>query len=155
MIQRIQSIYLFLATLFAVFFLSGNILKFSDHSGKIIGITIRGLIRISEERAPEHAALFLPLVLLILLIVVVSLLTIFLFKNRKLQLRLAIGLLILTILLVLLITGYSVYITGKYNADIVFEIKMILLLLMPICMYLAYRGIKKDDDLVKSYDRLR
>jgi peptidoglycan/LPS O-acetylase OafA/YrhL len=155
MIQRIQSVYLLLTTIFSVLFLSGNIVKFNDSSGNLINITFRGLIKISGGSNPEQLGKLLPVILLILLIGVVSLLTTFLYKNRRLQMKLTIGLLILAITLVIMIVVYSVHIMKKYDADIVPGIKMILPLLMAVCIYLAYRGIKKDDTLVRSYDRLR
>jgi hypothetical protein len=43
----------------------------------------------------------------------------------------------------------------KHSTEIVPGIKMALPFLMLISMILAYKGIKKDDDLVKGYDRLR
>jgi hypothetical protein len=43
----------------------------------------------------------------------------------------------------------------KYDSDIVWSFWMLLPVLIPVSLFLAYRGIKKDEDLVKSYDRLR
>jgi presenilin-like A22 family membrane protease len=155
MIQRIQSFYLLLTTLFSVLFLGGNCLKFTDNSGNQLAITLRGLVRYAGDSGSVQMQSLWPCTLLVFIIALVSFILIFLYKNRKLQIRLTTGLLILTILLIILVTAYSFYITVKYNADIVPGIKMILPLLMAVCIYLAYRGIKKDDSLIKSYDRLR
>ncbi len=155
MIQRIQSIYLLLTTLFSVLFLDGNIMKFTDDSGNMLNITLGGLKRIAGESAAENPGRVLPLTMLVLLIAVLSLVAIFLYKNRKLQMRFTLGVFILTIMLILILTIFSFFVIRNYNADILWGIKMILPLLMAVSSYLAYRSIKKDEDLVKSYDRLR
>jgi heme A synthase len=155
MVQRIQSIYLLLTTGFSVLFLSGDIIKFTDSSGNLMAIKYNGLVRYFMESAPEHPGIIFPLTALFLLIAVISLVVIFLFKNRKLQIRLTTYLLLLAILLTVAVAAVSFYVMSRYNADIVLTIKIILPLLIAICLYLAYRGIKRDEDLVKSYDRLR
>ena len=43
----------------------------------------------------------------------------------------------------------------KYGAELEPGLKMVIPLLIMISVTLAYRGISKDDRLVKSYDRLR
>ena len=59
-----------------------------------------------------------------------------------------------TLLVIALIHGSIITIT-KFEATITPGFKMILPLVMLILSVLVYRGIKKDDHLVKSYDRLR
>ena len=155
MIQRLQSVYLLLTTLCSVLFLSGNMLKFTDDSGDLLNITYNGLKRISEGESPEQLARLLPLIILILLTAVTALIAIFLYRNRKLQIKFTIGLLILILILVMVLAGYSFLVMRNFDAEISWSIKMILPLLMLLFTYLAYRGIRKDEDLVKSYDRLR
>ncbi|MCX6303043.1 MAG: DUF4293 domain-containing protein [Bacteroidia bacterium] len=155
MIQRIQSVYLILTILFAVLFLSGNILKFSGDSGDILTVTMGGLSRITGESAHENLGKSFPITILVILIPVLSFVAIFLYRNRKLQMRFTLGLFILTVVVIVAEGIYSVYLMRNYNADMNWGIKMILPLMMAVCTYLAYRGIKKDKDLVKSYDRLR
>jgi glucan phosphoethanolaminetransferase (alkaline phosphatase superfamily) len=97
----------------------------------------------------------LPLSVIIVLIPLVSLITIIIFKKRNMQLRFALVLIILCILLVVaLIHGYITTIS-KQNASLVPGFKMIVPVVNLILSFLAYLGIKKDDRLVKSYDRLR
>jgi hypothetical protein len=50
---------------------------------------------------------------------------------------------------------YGWTVSTNFNAKIVPGMTLILYPVMLICAVLAYRGIKKDDNLVKSYDRLR
>jgi hypothetical protein len=113
-------------------------------------------MRISEAGGrTEQLEKLLPLAGLLLLIPLVSFLAIFLFKKRKLQLTFCIALIILIILLIFSITLFSLYIIRVYNAEIIPGYNLILPGFMLICAYLAFRGIKKDEDLIKSYDRLR
>jgi hypothetical protein len=122
----------------------------------LILINLGGIKRISEAGGgTEQLEKLLPFAGLLLLIPLVSFLVIFLFKKRKLQLTFSIALIILIILLISSITLYSLYIIRIYNAEIIPGYKLILPVLMLICAFLAFRGIKKDEDLIKSYDRLR
>jgi len=61
----------------------------------------------------------------------------------------------LIILFIIAIAAYSVIISGKYDASVNPVFNTSIPLMQFALAVLAYRGIKKDDDLVKSYDRLR
>jgi hypothetical protein len=61
----------------------------------------------------------------------------------------------LVLALILLAGYYSYVIISKYGGVLVLGVKMILPVVMLISSILAFRGIRKDDHLVKSYDRLR
>jgi hypothetical protein len=97
----------------------------------------------------------LPLSVLIILIPALSLITIFFFKNRKMQLRLSLLLIVFCSLLIVALIHVYIITTTRYDARMVPGFKMILPLIILVITILAYRGIKKDDQLVKSYDRLR
>ena len=155
MIQRIQSLYLFLATLLSSLFFKGGIINFSEKSGSVIKVTFNGLLSNSGGQTFEHIENLLPLSVLIILIPVVSFITIFCFKNRKLQLLLALSVIILTVGLIVASVYYSWYVISEYKAGIIPGFKIILPVVILILSILAYRGILKDDRLVKSYDRLR
>lgn len=155
MIQRIQSVYLFMTTILAFLFLGGNMLRFTDAPGIALGVTYRGIYRCGAGSPPELIGGILPLISIILLVAVVSLITIFFFRNRKLQLKLTAVLLGLSAVIIIETAVYAVFIIRKYDSDIVWSFRMLLPVLIPVCLFLAYRGIKKDEDLVKSYDRLR
>jgi hypothetical protein len=97
----------------------------------------------------------LPLSVLIILIPVISLITIFIYKNRKVQLRLSLFLIILISVFVIALVHVTMSVISKFEASIIPGFKMILPVLILIISILAYRGIRNDDRLVKSYDRLR
>ncbi|PYI90086.1 MAG: hypothetical protein DME97_18500 [Verrucomicrobia bacterium] len=75
---------------------------------------------------------------------------IFFYKNRRLQFRLSIALLILSILnLVIYFTRLGKFLNGDLSFAAIFA------LTIPIFLFLAARGIRKDEKLIKSLDRLR
>jgi len=155
MIQRIQSVFLLLTTLLSLLFLGGNMLRFTEASGSTLGITLRGIIRYGAGSPPELPGSMLPLISIILLVAVLSLIAIFFFRNRKLQMRMTAVALAFSAMAIIVLVVYALYINQKFEAAVIWNIKMILPLLIFICLLLAYHAIKKDDDLVKSYDRLR
>lgn len=143
MIQRIQSIFLFLG------------------AGSILGLF--GL-PVADTDAPQTAGvlftdgqytLFDDPVLLGLfgLAGALLLLDIFLFKNRKLQIRLS----LLSILLVVIGAGYGAY---RFVNDAAMEaaspaVGVALPILGLLFAFLANKYINKDEKLVRSSDRLR
>ena len=155
MIQRIQSLYLLLTTLLSLLFLKGSFLNFIEKSGTVIKITFNGIARDAGGQGQELIEKLLPVSAFIILIPVFSLITIFIFKNRKIQLRFALSVIIFIIGFIFVLIYYSWIVITEYRAEIVLGFKMAIPLLMLIFAVLAYRGIKKDDLLIKSYDRLR
>ncbi len=75
---------------------------------------------------------------------------IFLYKNRKLQGRIAILGVILSLLNIFLyLKQTSKFIEGNY------DLTAVLAFALPIFFFMAARGIYKDENLVKSLNRLR
>jgi hypothetical protein len=155
MIQRIQSVYLFLTTLLSLLFLKGSFINFINKTGVITRLTFRGIEEGSSAQGFLLAGRLFPLSIIILLIAVISLVTIFFFKKRTIQIWLS-GILIVLVSFFIFACGYSSYmIMTKYSSGIVPGIKIGLPFIMLILSILAFKGIRKDDNLVKSYDRLR
>ena len=94
---------------------------------------------------------------ILILIVTVALIAgilinIFNFSNRKKQFWIAIGLFILSLLNILLYwwkSGVPPFESGNYSLG------ALLSLAIPVFLIIAARGIRKDEKLVKSADRLR
>jgi len=145
MIQRIQSIFLFLAALAFI-----ALFKFPF---AISDITNSGFLADKDFDVYDNPILMI----LAGLGAVIALVAIFFFKNRPLQIRLSYLTIILGVLLVI------VAVVLFYNeASAIFEKSQIndsLGLYMPLLSFifglLAARFIKKDEDLVRSSDRLR
>lgn len=155
MIQRIQSLYLFMTVAFSLFFFNGSLLNFVDRSGSDIKLTFAGIQRAAEGQGLELIDKAVPLSIIIVLIPLLAFTAIFFFKNRNIQIRLSKILIGLVSVLILVSGYYSYFIITKYNGTITPGLKMMLPLLLLIFSVLACRGIRKDDQLVKSYDRLR
>ena len=139
MIQRIQTIWLFLSALCAAF-----TYKFPFYSGNIIGKD--NIQRYEKLVASSNFLLLISTALLIGGAIVL----IFLYKNRKQQFWLtmaAAGLSIINI--IIYFSELKKFISGNMSLTAVFAFAI------PIFLLLAANGIWKDEKLVKSLDRLR
>ena len=114
-----------------------------------------GIWESSAGGNPKIIKSLIPLSVIVLVISILSFTAIFLFKKRKLQLKLAVTVIILTIVFIGMALYYLFWVTGKFQAEPVPGFKMLIPLLILIFEILAYLGIKRDENLVKSYDRLR
>jgi hypothetical protein len=155
MIQRIQSLYLFLTTIVSILFLKGSFLSFINKTGSVIKITLTNIVRSTGGEGYETIEKVLPLTIILILVALVSLITIFFFKNRTIQLWLSKIIIGLVSAFILISCYYSYIIISEYEGKILPGIKSALPFLLLLLSVLAYRGIRKDDNLVKSYDRLR
>ena len=131
MIQRIQSIYLFVAAIsmilisfkVPVYNLNETLFMAQDDT-KMFVLTIVGAI--------------------------FSLLGLFMFKNRKFQMKL-----IRFTVLIQMIIGIRIFMLfNKFEVVLNYSF-LFLMTFTLIALIMAYRGVKKDDDLVRSVDRIR
>ena len=139
MIQRIQTVWLFLVALCAAL-----TFKFPFYSGNMIG----------KDNVPRYEKLvassnFLLLIITALLIGGVVVI-IFLYKNRKQQLWLTITAAVLSIInIIIYFSELKKFISGNVS------LAAVLAFAIPVLLLLAATGIWKDEKLVKSLDRLR
>ena len=96
--------------------------------------------------------LTLTISVLTIIISVLSLFTIFLFSKRKIQLML-IKILIALIIIFICATCYYALSISEFGSWM--WINVIIPVFQLLLAVLAYLGMKRDDNLVKSYDRLR
>jgi hypothetical protein len=155
MIQRIQSVYLSLIVLISLLLFKGNLLVFTENTGFVINVTFNGMFRDTNGQGIVMIERLLPLSILIVLVPFVSLAAIFLFKKRMVQLVLVKVLIGLLSVFILGSSFYIYLIVSKYSSEFIPGIKMAIPFILLILAILALRGIRKDDQLVKSYDRLR
>jgi uncharacterized membrane protein HdeD (DUF308 family) len=139
MIQRIQTLFLLIATLCSAF-----TYKFSFYSGN----------KIDKDSKQVFEKIFASsnFILLITTAVLVAgcLYLIFIYKTRKQQMWLTLAAAGLSIInLVIYYTETKKFESGTYS------LTAILSLAIPVLLVLAARGIWKDEKLVKSVDRLR
>lgn len=143
MLQRIQSIYLFLASI-----ISGGLI-FVIYLWNTLKEQIFVLDLFFNKEITLKVIPFMFITSAIL-----SFVTIFLFKDRKLQFVL--GRIIILINLFLL--GLLIYLSLTLPGEAAVSEKgigMFLPILVILLIVLANKAIKKDEDLVKSVDRLR
>lgn len=139
MIQRIQTIWLFLSALCAAF-----TYKFPFYSGNIIGKD--NIQRYEKLVASSNFLLLISTALLIGGAIVI----IFLYKNRKQQFWLTMGAAGLSIInIIIYFSELKKFTSGNMSLTAVFAFAI------PIFLLLAATGIWKDEKLVKSLDRLR
>jgi hypothetical protein len=155
MIQRKQSIYLLLTTALSVLFLATPIIRFADNSAVSYILGFKGLQNITATQNIDLIGKYLPLTMLLVITPVTSASAIFLYRNRKVQMKVTGLLIILILTMIALLAYYSLNISHTYNISIEPGLNMILPVLSLIFTFLAFRGIKKDEELVRSYDRLR
>jgi hypothetical protein len=154
MIQRIQTVWLFISAVVSGFLMNGGIVNFVGKSGQRL---YTGFSGIYKSTGPGHEIIkdSVLLAALIILIPVLSVITIFMYKNRRVQKIFSLILVSLSLIMTIVITYYSYFIAKNYEAALSPGIKMFLPLVILIAATLAYKSISRDDRIVKSYDRLR
>ncbi|MDB5020560.1 MAG: hypothetical protein JWQ28_1687 [Pedobacter sp.] len=152
MIQRIQTIWLFLATLVTLLLLLIPIVT-KQANGTDYWIVATGLYQKNQQGITKMES-FLPLIICTIATSIISLANIFNYTNRKLQKKLA-------LINIVFIVGLSFWIfqaakkipggidNASYNLGAFFP------LLAIIFLFLAVGGISRDEKLVRSADRLR
>lgn len=152
MLQRIQTIYLAGSLLLVALLLNLPLITLTDAAGKLYTLTVSGL---AEENGTQvvrgiYAAIMYGLIGLLILV------SIFMYSRRPLQMR------IVLISLLLFIGSYGmvyysyILISSKVAISLAsMHIALVFPLIGAILQFLAYKGISRDDKLVKSYDRLR
>lgn len=161
MIQRIQSLWLFLASLpgFLFFFLpiadfSGDMIMFSFYANGLDGSAPIVDPLISQNVYPSIYVWLL--MILILSTLVLPFCTIFQYKNRKKQIlwaRLSVLLNIVLLVAMFLLIDMLSKNTGvgyRFNYFTVFAP-----IVSIIFLFLGLKGIQKDEKLVKAADRIR
>jgi hypothetical protein len=144
-----------LVVLLSVLLFSGSLLSFSDESGRQVMLRITGNLTDPAGLIISKSANMWPLIAILVLICLVSVITILLFRNRKYQLLLSKLILFLSAGLIMALAWYAFILVSAGKMRIIPGFKMALPVLILLFSFLAYRGILKDDRLVRSYDRLR
>ena len=141
MIQRVQSIWLLLASVCA--FLT---LRLSFFSGNKL---VNNVKQFESLTAASNKGNLLLLILTVA-VAIASLVTIFLYKDRKMQIKICLAIAALSVVnIVLFFSETKKFVEGTY------DITAPLVFLVPVFLLLAVRGIYKDEKLVRSTNRLR
>jgi len=155
MIQRIQSIYLLLTTILSGLFLTGTIFKLNSVKAPEIILNFRGLFEVTGDNSFQMTGNMIPVTIASVLVPLISLISVFLYRHRNLQLKVTLALIILELLFIAAIAYYTVHFMMHFDASLVPGFRMFIPFISFILSILAYRGIRNDENLVRSYDRLR
>lgn len=140
MLQRLQTVWLLLVAVLA--FVS---LKLSFFSGNIL---VENVKQFQNFTAMSNMLIMI----LTVGVGIASLITIFLFKDRKLQIKISFAVLAVAVLNIVL---YYLQTKNFVPEEWTFDITSLITIAIPFLLFLAIRGIYKDEKLVKSVDRLR
>jgi hypothetical protein len=150
MIQRIQSLYLFAAIILSIAILISGMFYIGNGSE----FMIIGAFGAKEGDMVIEQITMIPLVVLVIFHIVLEGYAISLFKNRKLQANVV----KLSMLIMIMVIGWIGYVYYGYQQMNLTIRPFIGILHAPVILFanlLALRGIDKDENLVKSVDRLR
>lgn len=155
MIQRAQSVYLLSVSVLMIFIIVLPVAEIAIKGGEIVVYYNYGLKSYSAENAKIIFSTF-PVTILTCVIALISFINIFLYNNRNLQMRFCIYNMILLIGLVVLI--YFYYTLMRKRLDILnhtFKIAIVFPIISAILTLLSLKGIRRDEALVRSCERLR
>lgn len=155
MLQRIQSVWLFFASasLFGLFLFPS--MQWLSVAGKVQTAKISGVYEQLNGQLVQTTP-FTLLSIVCVLVAVIPFVIIFFYQNRSLQLKLSYA-------AIAVILGFSFWLANsiqkvalltQFNADN-YGIGALLPSLAILFIILAIRGIKKDEKLIRSADRLR
>lgn len=153
MIQRIQTLFLLCTAglLAAMYFVPLAFLYADD--GVFYQLTVAGLKTVTGD---EPDVLWLiPLLILHSVTLLLVVYTIFLYANRRKQARICMLNIILSAGVSLLMMFYILSLSREMLASVQYRIPVVFPLAGIILLFLALRAIRKDEERVRSYERLR
>jgi len=158
MIQRLQSIYLLAICVISAVLVLADV-PFYKESGFVSNQNTKTSITIdynSTETINEHVGDNDGLVYFLGATALLAFVSIFLYRKRKLQLKLVMG---LFAMVVVVVVGMYSYTYGKDYTQLETERQLLTGAFVPLSMIilaiLAYRGIRRDEKLIRSLDRIR
>lgn len=134
----------------------GNFAVFNDLSGQYF-LNALGFDKVPDE-TNFTATFSMAISSFVVASIVFSLITIFLYKNRAMQIRLTQIIIALNIGLLISLYSYindASNIIGSTDFDTQYKLTLALPTVSMVLSVLALSGIKKDENLLKSLDRLR
>jgi hypothetical protein len=156
MVQRIQSFFLLLAIIASSLFMTGSYLNLINSATDYKTVVkFSGVYMVSPGSGNTIISHLFPVPVLSVLVPLFAAIVVLLYKNRKLQKKIILFDILLE--LILIISAFVLLLpeVQHNSANLKPGYKIIMPLLSLIFLVLAYMGVKKDDELVKSYDRLR
>ncbi|MGC9470527.1 MAG: DUF4293 domain-containing protein [Bacteroidales bacterium] len=151
MIQRIQTLFLLLALALIISMFNFPLVRFMTESGEVHVLKMTGIFSWDGTQQMNT----LPLLILFGLSGTLLLVDIFLYKRRVLQMRVA----VYVILILLGGTGlmaYYIWLGQKeLQAEWALKVGFVFPVVAAVFTFLAFRNIRKDEALVRAYERIR
>jgi peptidoglycan/LPS O-acetylase OafA/YrhL len=152
MLQRSQTLFLLGAFVLSLVLLTGPLARFTLEGNDFV-LKHSGLF---DAQRGKTALVTWPLTLYFVLVAVLAFLNIFLYKNRMRQMRISVFLILLYVGMVAMMFYYVAMAKNQLKgAIIVHTWRFIIPAICIILLYLAFRRIRRDELLVKAYDRIR
>jgi len=152
MIQRRQSLYLLIVFVLSIVLFTGPLGFIIDMEGKSIFLKHSGAF-LGDQKLDISTW---PMTIMISISVILSFFSIFSYKNRPRQMRLSLFLMFFNMGFIVLQVYYVNYIMKHFNGDqFGFQWRIVIPPVMLVLLILAFQAIRKDEILVKAYDRLR
>ena len=152
MLQRSQTLYLLGVFILSVLLLSGPLALFTEEGSGYM-LKSSGVLNYQGEKLGIATW---PISLFFTLVSVLAFINIFLYRKRVLQMRICIFLIFLSAGMIGMIFYYVAVVRAQLeNASVLYQWRIVLPLIIAILLYLAFRRIRRDELLVKAYDRIR
>jgi len=154
MIQRIQTVFLFLAIIALVLFnMNPYWIILPSDNGESFRLMSYGFVSYIAGDATTEYGLYTVVAGISGIAVILLLIEVFSYKNRLLQMKLAIGNSFLMSLNLGLMTYFVISLQNEYEGS--FGLGLFIYAMAMLLNIVARRFIQKDEKLVKSVDRLR
>jgi hypothetical protein len=155
MIQRKQSIYFLVAAILTSVLLFTKLVDFTGANG-LFALKHDGVFQIINNQLAGESILKTNLLMVFVIAsALVSFVTIFIYKKRKIQILLSVLNFTLQIGIIGLIYYYANVGSLLTLAAPSYKVVAVFPLIALVLTYLAIMSIKKDDDLIKSLNRIR
>ncbi|MDF1574353.1 MAG: DUF4293 domain-containing protein [Bacteroidales bacterium] len=152
MLQRSQTLFLLGVFILSLFLLTGPVTRFTLEGSEFV-LKYSGLFNEAGEKL-EVATW--PLSVLCISVAVLAFLNIFLYRNRMRQMRIAVFLILLHAGMVAMMFFYTAM--SKRQLEGALVLHQWRFVIPPVCiilLYFAFRRIRRDELLVKAFDRIR
>jgi hypothetical protein len=154
MIQRIQTVYLVLAAFLLILLFSNPIAQIILSDQTYLTLMHNRIYSPVDEAFNSFPTW--PLSVFLAVIVIIELISVFLYKKRILQKRFCRFNLLMMFGLIALIWYYTRFTLGTWQGTkTVFLWPVVCPMISIVLNFLAMKAIQKDEDLVRSYDRIR
>lgn len=152
MIQRIQTVYLLASSTLLLVSLFFPVVSYHLGEGNVIHYD---LLKLSGS----DSVLSLPVFFSLLMSIILGAVAVFQFKNRIRQMQLIRAAMLFSVLTFLAFGATHYYAISSLREnnelEIAYSLTVIVPVLATVLQWMALKGVKKDDEKIKSVDRLR